>query len=91
MKPSGAGVSNEKVAAVLNYLRQAFAPDEVAHLPKPDEIGDLFRGIRKAEVLHQLMIRRPFYDRHDDLALMLKQMDVDALVRKSGTQIVYLQ
>ena len=75
---------------MLDYLRPAFAPDEVAHLPKPDEIGDLFRVIRKAEVLHVLMVRRPFYDRHDDLGLMLKQMNVAARMRKSGTQIVYL-
>ena len=91
MNPSGAAAPDAKVQAVLNYLRQTFSSDQVDHLPKPDEFADLFRVIRNHEVLHQLLVRRPFYDRYDDLSPILKQMDVNDLLKRAGTQRVELR
>ncbi len=91
MNPSGAAAPDTKVQAVLKYLRETFPTDEVDRPPKSDEFADLFRVIRNHEVLHQLLVRRPFYDRHDDLSLILKQMDVDDLLKRAGTQRVELR
>jgi transcriptional regulator with XRE-family HTH domain len=60
--PSGAGVATWKTDTVLDYLRQQFPEETVDHLPKPDQMADLFRVISAYQPRHQLLIRRRFFD-----------------------------
>ncbi len=62
MKPSGANAPEWQIRAVLDYLGAEFPGYEIDHVPKPDQWGDLFRVIERSKPVHQLLIRRAFFD-----------------------------
>ena len=91
MAGSGAGVSEAKIRAVIDYLQEEFPDCEINHVPKGDQIADLFQIIRSSEAVHRLRIRRAFFDRYETQVLPYV-IAVEAIERmkKAGPEIVDL-
>ncbi len=91
MARSGAGVTDAKILAVVNYLQEEFPDCEINHVPKGDQMADLFQIIRLSEALHRLLIRRTFFDRYETQVLPYV-IAVEAIERmkKAGPEIIDL-
>ena len=89
MRRSGAGVDDAKIQAVMDYLKAEFPSHEIDHLPKPDQMGDLFRVIKSNKVAHQLLIRRKCFD-DNPWPNALSTVQAAGRMRKAGLEIVDL-
>jgi len=85
------GVSDEQVAAVLEYLRDAFPNEEIITGRQNDSVTQRFSIVRNSEVLHVLLVRRLFFDNAGpDLPWALKATSAARKMREAGTASVIL-
>lgn len=93
MRPSGAAVDAWKIQAVIDYLNAEFPAHEVNHVPKGDQIADLFQVIGSSKALHQLLVRRTFFDRYNEPKLWpdaLTHARAAERMKKAGPEVVEL-
>ena len=93
MKPSGANAAEWQIWAILDYLGAAFPGYEVDHVPQPDQWGDLFRVIERSKPVHQLLIRRAFFDdrcEKKEWPAVLTRARAAERMRQAGPEIVEL-
>lgn len=89
MAESGAKVDQVKIQAVIDYLKAEFPGCEINHVPKGDQIADLFQIIRSSEAVHRLLVRRKFFDDHR-WPNALSDVRAAERMRKAGAEIVDL-
>ena len=86
-KPSGAGISAEKLEIVLTYLRSEFPGEEIIHDPQGDQLADRYRVVKNSEAAHTLVVRRKFYDENPELGRVLAVMNVARKMRAGTKQV----
>ena len=79
MRPSGAGVAGDKIRAVLKYLSAEFPGDRPSHVPKGDQMADLFEVLDSHGVPRRLLVHRRFFDRWTDATALTKALGVRAV------------
>lgn len=89
MAESGAKVDQGKIQAVMDYLKAEFPGCEINHVPKGDQIADLFQVIRSSEAVHRLLVTRKFFDDHE-WPNALSRVRAAERMRKAGPKVVEL-